>query len=231
MKPSHKTHAFKLIQTSDKKSWVNSCFTLRVAQCSNKQTNKKENKNKLLNTAVSATVIRLWRNWSLSNGQQEHEKYKRNKMKGDFRWDPPSHEACSITRIIYVTSATATDTALLGKIKAIPFITHPQIVITSSLFQREVKTRLFGCPSPKLSHYTDWATPAPYCRGSILCLPVRFVVSDRKLQCCCCYFFHSMNLLINQQVCCWQLRYERQYGGRCKARWCASEERSFMQST
>ena len=113
-----------------------------------KETNKKENRNKLLGTAVSATVIRLWRNWSLSNGQQEHEKYNRNKMKGDFRRDPPSHEAYSITRIIYVTSAAATDTALLGKIKAIPFITHPQILITLSLFQREVKTRLFGCPSP-----------------------------------------------------------------------------------
>ena len=96
---------------------------------------------------MSATVIRLWRNWSLSNGQQEHEKYKRNKVQGDFRRDPSSHEACSITHIIYVSSATATDTALLGKIKAIPFITHPQILITSSLPQREVKTRLFGCPS------------------------------------------------------------------------------------
>jgi len=54
----------------------------------NKQTNKKENKNKLLSSAVSATVIRLQRNWSLSNGQQEHEKYKRNKMQADFRRDP-----------------------------------------------------------------------------------------------------------------------------------------------
>jgi hypothetical protein len=113
------------------------------------QTNKQiENKNKLLGSAVSAPVTRLWRNWSPSNGQQEHEKYKRNKMQADFRRDPPSHEACRINRIIYVPSATATDTALLGKIKAIPFIIHPLILITSSLPQQEVKTRLFGCPSP-----------------------------------------------------------------------------------
>ena len=97
---------------------------------------------------MSATVIRLWRNWCPSNGQQEHEKYKRNKMQANFRRDPPRHEACRINRISYVSSATATDTVLLGKTEAIPFITHPQILITSSLPQREVKTRLFGCPSP-----------------------------------------------------------------------------------
>jgi hypothetical protein len=55
MKPGHKTHAFKLTQTSDKKSRVNCCFTLRVVPCSskqaskqaNKQTNKQTNKKKI----------------------------------------------------------------------------------------------------------------------------------------------------------------------------------------
>jgi len=74
-------------------------------------------------------------------------------MQADFRRDPPSHEACKITRIIYVSSATAADTALLGKIKAIPFTKYPQILITLSSSQREVKTRLFGCPSPPQSLY------------------------------------------------------------------------------
>jgi len=133
----------------------------------NKQTNKqKENKNKLLGSAMSATVIRLWHNWSPSNGQQEHEKYKRNKMQADFRRDPPSHEACRITRIIYVPSATATDTTLLGKIKAIPFTKHPQILNTSSSPQREVKTRLLSCPSPSSVTITTELRRLLKCRGS-----------------------------------------------------------------
>jgi hypothetical protein len=78
---------------------------------------------------------------------QTANKNTRNKMQADFRRDPPSHEACRINRIIYVSSATATDTVPLGKIKAIPFITHPQVLIPSSLLQREIKIRLFGCPS------------------------------------------------------------------------------------
>jgi hypothetical protein len=89
-------------------------------------TNQKTNKQtKLLDSAVSATVIRLWRNWSPSN-----EKYKRNKMQIDFRRDPSSHEACRITHIIYVSSAAATDTALLGKIKAIPLTKHLLLLLT-----------------------------------------------------------------------------------------------------
>ena len=124
-----------------------------------KQTNKKENKNKLLGSAVSGNVIRLWRNWSPSNGQQEHEKYKRNKMQDDFRGDPPSHEAYRITRIVYVSSATATDTTLIGKIKAIPFIKHPQILINSSLLQREVKTRCSVVHPP-----AQFTIPTELCR-------------------------------------------------------------------
>jgi len=114
------------------------------------QTNKQTNKNKLLGSAVSATVIRLWRNWSPSNGQQEHEKYKTNKMQADFRRDPPSHEACRITRIIHVPSATAVHTALLGKIKAIPF--------TKKTLKSEL---LHPRPSGKSKHDCSVVHPPP----------------------------------------------------------------------